>query len=484
MSTETTTFKTPAGDIEIPKGPLLGLDQSPMPPEQRTWGMRTSILSGIGMGIALPIFLINALAITLGLNFQQALGFSALGSGIMGLLWVLNGHFGLKFSLPYTVQLRSVFGYGVGTHIITVLRSIFALIFYGICSWFCAMATDQILSFVSTGWVGWLTPWGRLFVLFLIYTGVQYLIVYKGYTPTKWIMTVGSPAMVIIMAIAIGWIYQVQGTLGPVFTDPQYTAGGSVAQCGAFLAMVMGAICAMWVNMSDITRVVKDRKPAFIGFSVGLAIGYVVSAAFAITAGSVNMLLGYGYEWNIILWMGHYPVMWFAVLMLVLVVLATLTTNPLWNLFACATTVCNFSPRKISWRKSCGIVSLVSLLTFPWFFLSGAGAVYYNLLVTFGGILGPVAAIMMLDWWWIRKQKVHLADYYKDGGIFHYWKGGINWFAIIAVVVALGSIQINPGYAPFIATPVGAGVFALLIKFVGPRSAVIRRASTATGPVV
>lgn len=71
MANDTVIFKMPAGQVNIPRGSMLGMDQEPMPPSQRTWNLGATIPSGIGMGMAIPIFLINALAIPMGLNFWQ-----------------------------------------------------------------------------------------------------------------------------------------------------------------------------------------------------------------------------------------------------------------------------------------------------------------------------------------------------------------------------------------------------------------------------
>lgn len=108
MANGTVIFKMPDGQVNIPRGPMLGMDQEPMPPSQRTWNLGSTIPSGIGMGIAISIFLINALAIPMGLNFWQMIWVGGLSSAFMGFLWVLNGAWELKFALPFTVQMRGV----------------------------------------------------------------------------------------------------------------------------------------------------------------------------------------------------------------------------------------------------------------------------------------------------------------------------------------------------------------------------------------
>lgn len=108
MANDTVIFKTPAGQVNIPPRPLLGMGQEPMPSSQRIWNLGSAIPSRIGIGIAIPIFLINALAIPMGLNFWQMIWVGGLSSAFMGFLWVLKGAWGLKFALPFTVQMRGI----------------------------------------------------------------------------------------------------------------------------------------------------------------------------------------------------------------------------------------------------------------------------------------------------------------------------------------------------------------------------------------
>ena len=89
---------------------------------------------------------------------------------------------------------------------------------------------------------------------------------------------------------------------------------------------------------------------------------------------------------------------------------------------------------------------MLALVVLPWKLYSSPVAVNY-FLGGLGAFLGPLFAIIMVDYYLIRHDRVSMPDLYReDGGCYHY-KHGVNpralaafipW-ATIAAVVALDS---------------------------------------------
>jgi NCS1 family nucleobase:cation symporter-1 len=61
---------------------------------------------------------------------------------------------------------------------------------------------------------------------------------------------------------------------------------------------------------------------------------------------------------------------------------------------------------------------------------------YIGWLVAYGGLLGPVAGIMVTDYFFIRRTKLSIHSLYHRDGIYHYSKG-INPRAIVALVIGV-----------------------------------------------
>jgi NCS1 family nucleobase:cation symporter-1 len=50
--------------------------------------------------------------------------------------------------------------------------------------------------------------------------------------------------------------------------------------------------------------------------------------------------------------------------------------------------------------------------------------------------MSPAAAILIVDFWIIRRQKWNIPDLYKTDGIY-WFNGGVNWRAIVAYLIGM-----------------------------------------------
>ena len=484
-NTEVIPVETPSGTFDIPKGPLTGPDTIPMGTKQRTWGTGTLASFGFAINVGIPIFMIGALGVAvLGLNWWQDIIIGFFAVMFMGFIYIVNGQAGEKLGIPYSVQMRSSFGVLAGTRIGTILRALIALMWYGINSWLAALAIELIISALSPAYAATLTFWSRTFIWYIVFTGLQYTFLHFGYRGIRIVNIIGAPICLAAIIAAVVWVYVSEGTLGPVFTELEYTRAAGGLACFAYASMVMGTISTLWINYSDISRITQTRRASGIGMMLAFPLGWAVCSFLGIVAGSIMLHWGRGFEWNPVMWMGVYPQLWLGILMLFLVIFASVTTNPGWNLIAVATTLTNLAPRRINVRKAFIIGSILSIPTFPWFILSGAGAAFMAWLGYYGAMLGSIAGIMVADWYLLRGvgKKVNLPELYKVDGIYKFWSGGINWFAIIALACGMaGGYFINAQYAWFIGTPIAMAVYMALMKGFGNIELIRRSLSLAKG---
>ena len=101
--------------------------------------------------------------------------------------------------------------------------------------------------------------------------------------------------------------------------------------------------------------------------------------------------------------------------MLVALTLATLTTNVAANVVSPSYDFSNAWPKRISFRTGGIITGIIGVLIMPWNLLADPNAYIFTWLGTYGGATGPIAGVLIADYWWVRRRNIKLADLYRAG---------------------------------------------------------------------
>jgi NCS1 family nucleobase:cation symporter-1 len=128
---------------------------------------------------------------------------------------------------------------------------------------------------------------------------------------------------------------------------------------------------------------------------------------------------------------------------MIVIVLAQISTNMAANVVSPSFDFSNLAPKYISFRTGGMITAVIGVLSFPWVLLESVGAYIFTWLVGYGSLLGAIGAVMIVDYWIVRKRQLSLPDLYKHDGIYAY-SGGWNWKAIVAVIVSVALVV--PGF--------------------------------------
>jgi NCS1 family nucleobase:cation symporter-1 len=115
---------------------------------------------------------------------------------------------------------------------------------------------------------------------------------------------------------------------------------------------------------------------------------------------------------------------------------ATLTTNIAANVVAPANGFSNLAPSRISFRAGTLITAVIGIVMMPWRLYNDAAAYIFTWLIGYGALLGPVAGIMIADYFVVRRQQLEVDDLYRRGGAYEY-RGGVNWIAVVALVAGI-----------------------------------------------
>jgi NCS1 family nucleobase:cation symporter-1 len=166
----------------------------------------------------------------------------------------------------------------------------------------------------------------------------------------------------------------------------------------------------------------------------------------------------------------HQPLIAFVALIAILI--ATLNTNVAANVVSPSNDFSNLNPRLISFRTGGIITGVVGVMMMPWKLLGSYGSYIYGWLIGYSGLLGPIAGIMIADYFLVRKRQLEVNDLYRRGGEYEY-NNGVNSWALVSLAlgaaVALLGLVITPlrwlyDYAWFVGFAVSAGFYTVLMR--------------------
>ena len=176
----------------------------------------------------------------------------------------------------------------------------------------------------------------------------------------------------------------------------------------------------------------------------------------------------------------HHPAI--AVLSLFGVTVATLSVNIAANVISPANDFSNLAPRYISFTTGGLITGLLGIACMPWKLLNDPSIYIFDLLGGFSALLGPIAGVMVADYWIVRKQELDVADLFRKQGRYGAWNGvGLMSLGVGLLVAASGKLLMwatgNPNwndlfsYAWFMGFGVSFAMYSGLGKLVTGRSA-------------
>lgn len=134
--------------------------------------------------------------------------------------------------------------------------------------------------------------------------------------------------------------------------------------------------------------------------------------------------------------------------------LAALGVNISANSLSAANDLTALFPQYVNIRRGQLICAVLAWALVPWKILKSAGS-FLNFMAAYAVFLGPIAAIMVFDFWVIHKRKYNTLALYQPHSIYRY-TGGVNYRAVIAFVVGVAPNM--PGFINSINPSIEVGV--------------------------
>ena len=464
---------------------LYNEDLAPIPFERRTWGTYNYASLWVAMSVCIPTYMLASGLIAGGMSWKQAIGTILLGNLIVLIPMILNAHAGTKYGIPFPVYVRASFGVR-GANVPAVLRALVACGWFGIQAW---IGGQAIYSMLSVLWPSSANHAGVSWACFFAFWLMNIAVIWRGIETIKFLEGVGAPFMLGVGLVLLWWITRRAGGLGPVLSTPSKfkTTGEFFRFFVPSLTGMVGFWATVALNIPDFTRYAKSQKAQMMGQALGLPTAMTLYSFIGVAVTSASVVLFGQAIWNPVALLGrfHEPVI--ASIALVALLVATLNTNVAANVVSPSNDFSNLNPRLISFRTGGLITGVVGILMMPWKLLTDFNSYIFGWLVGYSALLGPIAGIMIADYFIVRSRTLNLTALYERGGIYEYSRG-FNWCAMTAlglgvatalIGLLLPSLRWLYDYAWFVGFVISAGAYCLLMGKVTSAAADAPEASRA-----
>lgn len=433
--------------------PLANPDLLPTTPEQRTWTWYHYAALWIGMVMCIPSYTLAAGLIDQGMSPWQAVGTVLLGNLIVLVPMLLIGHAGAKHGIPYAVLVRSSFG-TQGAKLPALLRAIVACGWYGIQTWFGGLAIYTLGNILTGNQftaepIAWLGINLAQLLCFVAFWLLQLYFVVKGTESIRWLETISAPIKIVICLALVFWAISHTGGFAAIMDSPsQFEPGGK--KPGLFWAVFWPSLTAMvgfWatlaLNIPDFTRFARSQRDQVTGQAIGLPLPMGLLALMSVIVTAATVVI-YGQAiWDPVDLAGRFTGIVVGVALLFLT-LDTMCCNLAANLVGPAYDFASLAPKKISYRLGGLITAGIALVAMPWKILASTQGYIFTWLIGYSALLGPVAGIMLVDYWFLRRTELDTAALFEERGEYAY-RNGWNPAALIALV--LGVLPNIPGFS-------------------------------------
>ncbi|WP_057913790.1 NCS1 family transporter [Peribacillus muralis] len=430
------------------------VDESLLPKTEadRTVGPVSYTFMWIGDGVNLGNMTLGASLVVAGtatLNIVQTFTAAAVAIAIISTIFALNDRIGYRTGIPYVVQLRMSFGMK-GAILSSLLRGIPAIIWYGFQSWIGGTALNEIIKIITGG------AFDNSFICFVVIQLVQITLSLYGFHAIKWVEMLAS----LVIMLALVYVFGVLLTShSEIIAEKWVHAKGSWGlPFFAFIMMFLGNYAAIFLSAADYSRElttgISDAKRGFLYFSpILIAYGFVltIGVMLASATGISN------------------PVKAFAIVVdnpyitvgvSAFIVIGAIAVNMVANIIPPTYVITLLT--KMKYKAAVIVTGLLASCSFPWVLVQDSSAKGLGMFILiYSAFLGPIVSILLVEYYLLRKQKMNVADLYKEDGPF----AGYNPCALMAMLIGAGAAFLKVELAWIIGVVVAGIAYILLMKF-------------------
>ncbi|WP_281827287.1 NCS1 family nucleobase:cation symporter-1 [Jannaschia rubra] len=418
---------------------------NPVGADEKTWGWFA--IFNIWANDVQSLFgysLVASLFISYGVGGWTA--FAALIAAGLFVMWMVNlsGAAGEKYGIPYPVFARASLG-TQGAKLPAILRAIVAVFWYGVQVYFASTAVALLIRSVTglSGGAEIMGLTGVDWTAFLIVWAFHIVIFWRGMDWVETFLNIAGPFVYVVMIglVIVLWQRadgQLLSATATIFANPEGTFATEFSGFIAIVGTMVAYFAAVMINFSDFSRYARDKKAMKLGNLAGLPFNMILFSALALltTAGAAVV---FGEEIiNPTEIVERTDSVLLGVIAAITFFAATVGINLVANFIPAVNGIANLSPARISFRTAGLITSGFALVIGGFWnsFISEFGI--SGFVNTLGATLAPIFGIMIVDYYWHRKQELRLDDLYDtEGGVYRYgngWNGtAVQAFGVAAI---------------------------------------------------
>src|SRR5437867_2119208 len=437
----------------------------------RTWGTYNYAALWVSMSVNILTYMLAASLIQGGMDWEQAVSTVFLGNCIVLVPMLLNSHPGARYGVPFPVLARASFGV-LGANIAAVLRAFVACVWFGIQTWIGGEAINVLL---STIWPAWKSVPHGAGICFLAFWLINLAVILKGIEYIRFLQGISAPVLLGVGLLLLGWAYLGAGGFGPMLSASSRFS--SFPDFLKFLIPALNATVGFWatvsLNIPDFTRFARNQRAQMIGQALALPTTMTLYSLVGVLVTSATVVIYGTAIWDPVQLLSRFHSPLAVVVSLIAILLATLNVNIGANVVSPANDFSNLWPRKISFRIGGVITCFMGIALMPWKLLSDYGTFIFGWLGGYAAFLGPVAGIMICDYFVIRRRVLLVEDLYLRGGAYEY-SHGFNWAALAALLAGTGTalvglvippLRVLYDYSWFVGFAISFGAYYALMTF-------------------
>jgi NCS1 family nucleobase:cation symporter-1 len=385
--------------------------------------------------------------IAVGLTWREAIPIMVVGTTCVAIPMVLNGAIGAKLHIPFSVAIRSSFGYYLAYFCIGS-RAILAMFWLGIQG---ANGAQCITIMIAAIWPSYrnipnhiatsqgITTVGM--VSYFIFWLIQLPLLLIPPTKLRWLFVVKLVAAPVTAIATMAWCVHKAGGSGALFDLKPEVSGSTKAYLWlSCMSSVTGSWATLACNIPDFSRYARTSKGQFIQLPF-LPLIFTVCGVLGIVTTSATKIIYGEFLWNPLDIISHWldsghrgraaaffaATSWY---------IAQVGTNITANSISAANDLTVLFPRWVNIERGCMIAAVVGgWVIVPWKILSSAST-FLSFMSGYAVFLAPIAGILASDFWLVKHQHIDVPALYNPYGRYSYWKG-INWRALLAFLVSV-----------------------------------------------
>ena len=440
------------------KKTLINWDLVTVNPNNKNWNWTDLFYFwGVNIQSVIGFSLITSLYVIYELNSFIVFFGTILGSFLVLFFSNLIGKPSQKFGLPFVVLLRSSLGFK-GAKYFGLLRCLVGISLFGIQTYFLSKSFSYLLRIILfyidpsilnqeiflTFFLGMnIIDWSAIIIAILF----QSFLFSMGMNFNKKIISFSAIAVYLGMMIfffsvllsdvkftfqAFVNILDLQNFVNKNNIGPILTVAGTIF---AYFSIII-------ISFGDFSRYVKNESELKKG-NLSLILNLIIFSFFALfIVSGVDSFLKQDIEnlnrifTNPTDIIGKLDNLLITNFVLVLIIIASASTNMIVNFIPSQYTLINFIPSSLSLKKSSILIALLGFLvgTFWLTLLSQIGILSF--IDTFAAFFGPLFGVMIADFYLIQKGNLNNKDIYSmEKGSTYYYSGGWHLKGVFALII-------------------------------------------------